>query len=294
MWKPYPTMSLARATRVSSSTRTWRDPADGYATYPAGRAHRERLRYLLQFTAFAPTLGASVPFRFRMADEAVELLAGDRDRASTLSAGAALHHLRIAFEAFGEDAVVEEFPSGSEGDVFARVTLAARKSPSVDAQRMLVAAARRRETVVPFRETRVPGAMVKALANECRRERTIMRVVVGDERDVLASLIAPVAERPRLLSGSPLFLTITTSGDAPPDWLSAGRALSAVLLRATEQGFATSQFEALVREPSLRASLAALVRSERMPQVLLRCGLYDGPSLGAPPRILLDDLIVVP
>lgn len=286
-------MSLARATPVSSPTRSWPAPTDGYAMYPAGRSHRERLRYLLQFTAFAPTLGASVPFRFRIADEGVELLAGDRDRASTLSAGAALHHLRIAFEAFGEDAVVEEFPSGPDADVLARVTIAARTSPSVDAQRMLVAAARRRETLVPFRATRVPGALVKAFANECRRERTIMRVVVGDERDVLASLLAPVAERPQLLAGSPLFLTITTSGDAPPDWLSAGRALSAVLLRATEQGMSTSQFEAIVREPSLRSSVAALVRSERTPQALLRCGHYDGPSVAAPPRALLDDLIVL-
>ena len=260
--------------------------------YPAGRSHQERLRYLLQFTAFAPTFGEPAPFRFRVAQDAIELLAEEHRRERMLSAGAALHHLRVAFEGFGEDAVVEEFPAGPDGEVFARITLAARIAPSIDAQRMLVAAARRRDTTAAFRPTRVPGALVKAFANECRRERAIMRVIVGDERDVLASLIAPVDERAALLLGSPLFFAITTSGDAPTDWLAAGRALSAVMLRATERGLATSQFDAFVRQPDLRAALAALLRSDRTPQVLLRAGVYDGPSLAAPPRVVLDDLLV--
>jgi hypothetical protein len=291
----------ARPLHSSRSVRAGSDPAGGYAIYPAGRTSTERLTYLLQFAAFVPTFGKTIPFRFRLRDDAVDLYvaelgdtsASDRGRAAAISAGAALHHLRVAFEAFGEDAVVEEFPAGNSGDLVARVTLAARTAPSPDAQRMLVAAARRRDTRASFRPSRVPGPLVKAFANECRRERTVLRVIVGDERDALVERLAPAPERAAMLAGSPLFLTITTNGDGPSDWVAAGRALSAVLLRATESGLATSQFEAMVTgpEPGLRGDVAALIRAERAPQALVRVGVYDGPSIAASPRIALEDIV---
>jgi nitroreductase len=95
----------------------------------------------------------------------------------------------------------------------------------------------------------------------------------------------PVAEHP-------LVLLMGTSGDAPVDWLQAGRALAAVLLRATVDGVAASPMTQVLEVPRTREQLAHRLGLVGHPQMLLRLGYgYGRPTTGRRPlrEVLVDE-----
>lgn len=299
-----PSASSSTTVRESSELPGIEAASSGYSSYPSSRSPSERLRYLAQFMAYAPNFGeASAAFAAVVRNESLEVTAsGDSTRNRTMALGAALHHVRVAAEAFGEEIAVEEFPAGPDATLVARLTIVGRLSASAHAQRMLVAAARRRETPHAFRPSIVAAASVKAFANECRRERVAMRVIVGDERDAFSRVVDSLDSRSApgpsagslrgaaLLDGSPLLLTVMTGGDSRSDWLAAGQAVSGLWLRATDLGLAVSLIDRPIADADARQAIRGIVRSERAPQMVLRVGPYDGPSVPAPPRISLGEV----
>jgi nitroreductase len=93
---------------------------------------REPLLTMLWHAVRAPSSHNTQPWRFRVSDSAVDLLA-DRtrglpvndpeDRELTVSCGAALMNLRVAAASLGQDATVQLFPDPGEPDWLARVSL---------------------------------------------------------------------------------------------------------------------------------------------------------------------------
>ncbi len=126
----------------------------GVAEPPRDAPLEERIRFCLRYAVLAPSSHNTQPWRFRIGDRTVDVLAdhhrtlgvADPDgRERTISCGAALHHLCLAARRFGMDPRIDRVPTG--GDEFlARVTL----EPSA---RELSEAERRRFLAIPDRLT---------------------------------------------------------------------------------------------------------------------------------------------
>lgn len=81
----------------------------------------------------------------------------------------------------------------------------------------------------------------------------------------------------------PLLGVLCTARDRDEDWITAGRALSAVLLEATTVGGAASYLNQPIEAGGLREELRAQLRLEGEPQMVLRVGA-GGPVLPTPRR----------
>lgn len=251
-----------------------------------------RLGYLVRFAMRAPTWStrhdARPSMRFVPAasglDSGIEITRGRHSaegdaalrRERGIAAGAASFHLRLALEAFGESFMVEELPRGESDDAAVRLHLAGRSTPSAIALRTLSAALRRRAPLEPFTPAIVPATIVKALANEARRERTTFRVIVGDERDALAAVARTLPDATSqdvaLTANAPLVCLISTVADGPRDWLAAGGALAALYARATERDLGISLVRGPIDDAAGRQHLAALAKTDLVPQLLFRVG----------------------
>lgn len=93
-----------------------------------------------------------------------------------------------------------------------------------------------------------------------------------------------------LIEGSPLVAVLATQGDEEIDWLDAGQALQAVLLRATVLGLSAAFLGQVLEEPELRDQVLALLGVEAVPQAVLRLG-YAEPVTRLAPRRELDDVL---
>jgi iron-sulfur cluster repair protein YtfE (RIC family) len=97
-----------------------------------------------------------------------------------------------------------------------------------------------------------------------------------------------VAARDRkLVDASPELLVLGTKADTPADWLAAGQALSAVLVRAAQDGVCASFLNQPVEVPELRPRVAELAGRAGFPQVVLRMG-YGAEARAAPRRPVSD------
>lgn len=122
----------------------------------------------------------------------------------------------------------------------------------------------------------------------------------------LASLVAPLVVRTfdvgggraardeQLALGSPVLAILGTPGDAPRDWLHAGVALAAVVLRATALGVAHSYLNQPVEVPSLRPRLSTFADAVGHAQLVLRLGYPEQPVAHTPRRSVEDVLIHEP
>lgn len=107
----------------------------------------------------APSILNTQPWRWRVADEVLELFA-DRSRQLrsidpearllTLSCGAALHHARTVLVATGYDVVVDRFPEPGRADLLARLCLSGRREPHFLDHQALEAIRRRHTDRRPF------------------------------------------------------------------------------------------------------------------------------------------------
>jgi len=92
---------------------------------------------------------------------------------------------------------------------------------------------------------------------------------------------------------APALLVLTTAHDTPADWLTAGQAVAALLLRAAAHGLSASFLNQPIEVPALRVRLRDLVDAERCPQLLLRIG-YATTDRPTPRRTVADVLTDAP
>ncbi|HLU24950.1 MAG TPA: nitroreductase family protein [Longimicrobiales bacterium] len=117
----------------------------------------------------------------------------------------------------------------------------------------------------------------------------------------LASRVAPtlirnmnlgrfrVDRQRELARGAPLLAVLGTAGDAPPDWLAAGQALSRVLLTACKDGLNAGYLNQALEIPGLRRRLREVLGVAGYPQLLLRFG-HAPPPPPTPRRPVADVL----
>jgi hypothetical protein len=214
----------------------------------------------------APSILGTQPWRWRIDDDCAELHAdrsrrlpdGDPDgRLLTISCGAALHHARVALAAEGVGVEVVRFPDPADPDLLAVLRHTGLIDRTPRAQRLRRAIAVRRSDQRPFADEPVAAHQLRAL--QAAAEEAGARLVPLDAGHAV----------------------VDTAGNEPADWLTAGEALSAVLLTATVEGLATSSASDLVAIPS-PALAQPLPGGWGYPAAVVRFGVAG--RVDAPPR----------
>jgi nitroreductase len=99
-----------------------------------------------------------------------------------------------------------------------------------------------------------------------------------------------IAAREReLATGSPMLAVLGTGLDGPHDWIAAGEAMEAVLLRATHLGLAASFLNQAIEEGELRDPIARAASTRGFAQLILRFGW--GAEIAPTPRRGLDEVL---
>lgn len=132
---------------------------------------------------------------------------------------------------------------------------------------------------VPLRVFAVPDA-------EAGRSAAGSAFVGGDEQQV---------DRYSLPDRSARYAVLFMDSDAPKDWLTAGEALSAVLLTAVGAGLAASPMSDVVEVPATRHQLRAVLSGIGYPVIAIRFGVPvdDARPAFATPRRAATDVIEV-
>ncbi|MBB1158351.1 MULTISPECIES: NAD(P)H nitroreductase [Amycolatopsis] len=241
------------------------------------------------------------PARWRTADDPA-------GRWQTLTSGAALHHLRIAFAGLGWACAVDRLPCPKEPGHLAVVTPRPGE-PAPGEAALATSIARRREDLRPCGGRPVPSDCLDRLSQAAAREGAVVHPV--EDRAVRRYLMTAIGESARvpaqmrreesyarsasltpqgvlvraaagstgnrfprdeaeLRSDGASLLVLSTPGDDHLAWLRAGEALSSVLLTATAHGLSSGRLNRASRR--LRETLADRVTLGHEPQAVLWVG----------------------
>lgn len=107
------------------------------------------------------------------------------------------------------------------------------------------------------------------------------------QRDFSGPHSSPAQNRSGL--DDPLVGVLWTAGDDTLDWLVAGRALAATLLKAAASGANSSYLNQPIEQPGIRIELREQLALSGYPQLGLRIGI--GGDVTAPPRRVSSDLV---
>jgi Nitroreductase family len=167
---------------------------------PADGSSRDRLVFALRCAILAPSGHNTQPWRFRLADDRIELHA-DRVRALPIvdpagrevveSCGAALFFMRLALQRLGVSPETTVLPAGEQQDLLALVSLGGEHEPTTEELAMFDAIPRRHTNRHAFDPDPVPEVLIDELTS-CAAAEGVWLEAVGDEpgRHALAGLIA--------------------------------------------------------------------------------------------------------
>src|SRR6476620_5016915 len=150
----------------------------GWSVSPSGRPG-PLLRQCLEAAAAAPSIHNSQPWRFRLQDRGVDVLADRTRRLDVIdpggrelliSVGAAVFNLRTAIAARGRLPVLARRPDGPDDDCVARITIGPQVTVTPTVRRLDDAIPRRHTNRHPFLDTPVPTHDLDELADAVRAE----------------------------------------------------------------------------------------------------------------------------
>jgi nitroreductase len=204
--------------------------AAGYGdTVAAGRNGYDHadLRHAVTAAVRAPSLHNSQPWRFRLRDGAVEVLA-DATRqlavadsggwAVRMACGAAVLNARLALAANGAPADVVLRPGGAERDVLARLTRSPARPATYVETDLAAAIPRRYSNRRPFWPDAVPADVRARLIEAARAEGAWLDLLVGMTALSGFAEIAQSADRVlRRDAGYQAEMSTWTHADAAPD-----------------------------------------------------------------------------
>jgi hypothetical protein len=119
----------------------------------------------------------------------------------------------------------------------------------------------------------------------------------GDTASTLGPLVlrsfdtgaSQAAKDRKLVLQAPLLALLGTTSESVLSWLSVGRTLARLLLRATAAGLSASFMNQPIEIPELRPSLGKAMGQPGFPQILLRMG--KAPPVRPTPRRALEDFL---
>ncbi|MGQ0524781.1 MAG: Acg family FMN-binding oxidoreductase [Betaproteobacteria bacterium] len=246
------------------------------AEYPERGSPEQQLKFLLRYAILAPSSHNSQPWRFRIRDCSVELLADyDRalpvadplDRELIISCGAALFNLRTALNHFGCVASTHPCPEHHRPDLLARINLDLARIHEGGWPELFRAIPARITDRGQFAPESVPPALQDALCEAAHVEGVWLRIFSTDaEKEKVGALIA---EADRLQFDDPAFRRELAS------WLHSSRekdGLPAYSRGAQElMGLGSAATAFLVRTFDLGNGVAARDRQLATGSPLLAC-----------------------
>ena len=181
------------------------DPWQAVSSRPVRGTVEEQIEFALRCAILAPSSHNTQPWRFRVEDGAIELLA-DRSRALpvvdphqrelAISCGAALFHIRVALRALGRDPLVERTPPGADPDLLARVRVGSGATPAEEELRLLAEIPRRHTNRSEFEHRPLPRQLGPRLKRAVATEGAeLVLVSAGRAKQQIAALIAEADQR---------------------------------------------------------------------------------------------------
>jgi len=151
----------------------------------------------------APSMHNSQPWRFRLADGHIDLLADPARRlpvadasgwASRLGCGAALFNLRLAVAMRAAPAAVRLLPDRNDPQLLARLTPEPPRPPTPTEQRLFRAIARRHSNRFPFLDKPVPVEVRAELVAAARAEQAWLDLLPGPAAVEAAAALVRTAD----------------------------------------------------------------------------------------------------
>lgn len=180
--------------------------------FPFEAQAKDQLSFLLKFAILAPSSHNTQPWRFRLTDDYVDLLA-DRtralpvvdphDRELTISCGAALDHLEVAAKNYGRKLLIELGNKSASLDRLARIRMNANRSVEDSCNDIFEAIPKRRTTRMKFEDKPIPDE----LAERCESiafEFGVELVLISDGA-IRAKVAELVAEGDHIQFADPRF-----------------------------------------------------------------------------------------
>jgi nitroreductase len=260
-------------------------------------------QYLIATAARAPSVRNRQPWRFQVAEDAIELLSDPGRRTGTdasgremlISCGAALFGLRLAMRSLGFQPVVELLPDPAQPLLLARVRPGRWHRVPMNALevRMLAAVPHRHTHRGAFEPGPLPAGLLPGLQNDAFTEGAELAFVLPDPGfQRLAQLAGSAARRgdsgqraraairrwtraagrPERDAG-PATAILLTRGDRRADWLHAGQALHRMLLHAASERVFASLYPQPLEDPVTRALIPDQLGVVGHPQMILQFGL---------------------
>lgn len=162
------------------------------------------LRECLEAAIAAPSIHNTQPWRFRLDDGVVEVLADHGRRLDTvdprgrellISVGAALLNLRVAILAHGRQALTQLFPLDGQPELVARVVLGPPLHRSETVRQLARAIPRRHTNRRPFTDVTVPEQVLAELQAAARAEGAGLTVAEAADREAVLGLIRTAEHR---------------------------------------------------------------------------------------------------
>lgn len=174
--------------------------AEAIGEFPIDGPPAAQLRAVVRYAVLAPSSHNTQPWRFRVRDDALEVLA-DRSRALPvidpddrelfISCGAALFNARVALRRFGHAAETTILPDREAPDLVARLRVGRPHEASDEDRALFDAMFRRRTFRHPFEDRPVAEGLLEALVRAAETEGAWLRAFPGRaDRDRLAALVA--------------------------------------------------------------------------------------------------------
>lgn len=170
--------------------------------FPSSGSWHEQARFFLKFAILAPSSHNSQPWRFRIEETHIDVLA-DRsrrlpivdpeDRELTMSCGAALQNILLAMRRFGIAPEVKLFPRTTDPDFLARIGPGGEHKTTTTDHSLFDAILKRHTNRKPFGPETLPEPLLQSLRRAADQEDddTWLHVVVGaDTRNLVADLVA--------------------------------------------------------------------------------------------------------
>lgn len=183
--------------------RTGETTARNHWTVDADGAHSAALLECLQAAAAAPSIHNTQPWRFRVRQASIDVLA-DRDRLLPvvdpqgrelmISLGAAILNLRLAMLAHGRLPLLRLLPERTEPGLVARVTAGQSVEPRPSVRALAEAIPHRHTNRFPFANRPVPDSVLAELSAAASAEGAQFGVAGPVGRDAILMLAAS-AER---------------------------------------------------------------------------------------------------
>lgn len=176
---------------------------DGWVVGPDG-CPGQIWRACLADACAAPSVHNTQPWRFRLADGHVDVIADDQRRLDVIdpigremliSVGAAVLNLRIAVLHRGRLPIVQPFPDPEHPAVAARVRLGPPVRPPAAASQLALAIPRRHSNRQPFWSTRVAPKALAELEAAARTEGAYLAIASPDVRDAVLDVIRAAEHR---------------------------------------------------------------------------------------------------